>query len=185
MIWIIVHIPAFIMSVTLLYDYNQWKLLTFYSGYCALIFFVVTLSLSPLKIIFPKLVIVTKLNRYRRQLGVASFSYAFIHLSCFLIKRILKGFTEGLIYFFHPAIIPAFWIAFPILLVLALTSNQYSIKKLSFPAWKKLHKTVYVAEVAIMLHMTLTGDFLIMLMFFIPLCTLQLLKYKKTTSSKF
>jgi len=66
-----------------------------------------------------------------------------------------------------------------------LTSNQYSIKKLSFSGWKKLHKTVYVAEVAIMLHMTLTGDFLIMLMFFVPLCTLQLLKYKKTTSSKF
>ena len=134
MIWIIVHIPAFIMSVTLLYDYNQWKLLTFYSGYCALIFFVVTLSLNPLKIIFPKLVLVTKLNRYRRQLGVASFSYAFIHLSCFLIKRILKGFAEGLIYFFHPAIIPAFWIAFPILFSSSF-DQQPILYKEAFFSW--------------------------------------------------
>lgn len=182
MIWIIVHIPALIMSIMLIYDYKQWKLLTFYSGYCALVFFVITLSLTPLKTIFPKWVILTKLNRYRRQLGVASFTHTLIHLSCFLIKRIIKGFSEGLVYFFHPAIIPAFWIAFPILLILALTSNQYSIRKISFLRWKKLHKTVYIAEIAIMLHMTLTGDFLMMLMFFVPLCGIQLLKYKKEKS---
>ena len=85
----------------------------------------------------------------------------------------MGGFWQGLVYFLHPAIVPAFFIAFPIMFMLAITSNNYSVKKLSFTKWKKLHKLVYVAEIAIVAHLVLTGNLRLMLLTFIPLCALQ------------
>jgi sulfoxide reductase heme-binding subunit YedZ len=90
----------------------------------------------------------------------------------------MGGFLQGLVYFLHPAIIPAFFIAFPIMLMLAVTSNNYSVKKLSFSKWKRLHKTVYIAEFAIMVHMALMGSLRLMLFLFIPLCFLQFMRRK-------
>lgn len=176
--WVIFHTPAVIMLFMLCWDYTLCKKLTSYSGYFALAFFVITLFLNPLKSLKPKWVWVIKLNRYRRQLGVASFSYVLIHLTCFIMKRIMGGFLQGLVYFLHPAIIPAFFIAFPIMLMLAVTSNNYSVKKLSFSKWKRLHKTVYIAEFAIMVHMALMGSLRLMLFLFIPLCFLQFMRRK-------
>lgn len=177
-VWAITHLPVSIMVLMLIYDPTQWKLLTPYSGYFAVSFFVLTLSLNPLKSLKPKWIWILKLNRHRREFGVASFFYALLHFMCFLVKR--GSIQEALPYFSHPAIIPALYIAFPILLILAITSNQYFIRKLSFPKWKQLHKKVYLAEPAIILHMVLIGDLLFALLFFVPLSILQFLRIKKT-----
>ncbi|MCX7343017.1 MAG: ferric reductase-like transmembrane domain-containing protein [Proteobacteria bacterium] len=176
--WVIFHVPAVIMLLMLCWDYTLCKKLTSYSGYFALAFFVTTLLLNPLKSFKLKWVWVIKLNRYRRQLGVASFSYVLIHLTCFIIKRVMGGFLQGLVYFLHPAIIPAFFIAFPIMLVMAVTSNNYSVKRLSFAKWKRLHKTVYMAELAVMVHVVLMGSLRLMLFSFVPLCFLQFMRRK-------
>ncbi len=178
--WILPHVPALLMIGALIYDYRYYKAMTSYSGYFAVFFLTLTLALNPLRKLFPTWIWVAKLNRSRRQLGVASFSYALIHLSCYVIKRILAGFWETIQYFAHPTIIPGLWIAFPILLVLAITSNQISIKKLGFPCWKKLHRTVYVAQAAAALHMALVGEIKLMLMIFSPLYVLQYLGRRKT-----
>ena len=175
--WVITQLPALIMALMLVCSPVQWKLLTSYSGYLAVSFLVLTLSLNPLKNLQPQWIWVLKLNRYRRQLGVASFSCALIHFVCFLIKR--GSFYKAVPYFLHPAIIPAIGIAFPILLMLAMTSNNYSVKKLSFSKWKQLHKTVYIAEAAVITHMILMGELLFALCFFIPLGILQLLRCRK------
>ncbi|MDD5016296.1 MAG: ferric reductase-like transmembrane domain-containing protein [Atribacterota bacterium] len=180
MMWFISHFLCIAMLAILMMHINTWPTILFYSGYLSLGFLVTTLALNPLIKLFPYTWLI-KLNRHRRELGVASFSYAAIHLLCFIIKRIIKGdlFTNGWIYFLHPGIISVFFIAFPILLVLAITSNQYSIKKLSFPLWKKLHKKVYIAEIAIFIHMILTNNTTIAVYIFIPLVILQLTRYGK------
>ena len=175
--WIVTQLPALIMALMLVCDPAQWELFTSYSGYLAVSFLVLTLSLNPIKNLWPQWIWVLKLNRYRRQLGVASFSCALIHFTCFLIKR--GSFYKAVPYFLHPAIIPAIGIAFPILLILAMTSNNYSVKKLSFPKWKKLHKTVYIAEVAVITHMILMGELVFALCFFIPLGILQFFRCRK------
>ena len=182
LVWIISHLPFFVMLFMLICDYKMWQPLTPYSGYFSVTFFVITLGLNPL-IKYKPFVWAIQLNRYRRPLGVASFSYALIHLLCFTIKRIINDFWNGWIYFFHPSIIPALFIAFPILFLLAVTSNQYSLKKLSFPKWKQLHTKAYIAEASIILHMILTGNTFIMALFFLPLLTLQLLRRRKKTAS--
>jgi sulfoxide reductase heme-binding subunit YedZ len=178
--WIVFYVPAIAMLSILCWDYTLYKEFISYSGYLALSFFFITLILNPLKSFKPKWMWVIKFSRYRRELGVASFSYALVHLTCFIIKRIIGGFFEGLVYFLHPAIIPAFFIAFPIMLMLAVTSNDYSVKKLSFPKWKKLHKSVYLAELAIMVHLILMENLLLTLFTFVPLSFLQIKRFKKT-----
>ncbi|RZI46961.1 ferric reductase-like transmembrane domain-containing protein [Candidatus Finniella inopinata] len=177
-IWILTQLPAVVMGMMLTYNGSQWELLTPYSAYFAVSFLVLTLSLNPIKKLKPQWVWVLKLNRHRRQLGVASFSCALIHFVCFLIMR--GSFYKAVPYFFHPAIIPGVWVAFPILLVLAISSNNRSVKKLTFPKWKQLHRTVYLAEGVIIVHMILMGEFVFALCFFVPLVGLQLLRFKNT-----
>lgn len=180
--WIASHLVFILMTLTLAYDYRTWEIILPYAGYFAFGFLVVTLALNPIIKIRPYLWMI-KLNRYRRQLGVAAFSYASIHILCFLIKRVLDGKWQ---YLLHPGIIPVLFIGFPIFFILAITSNQYSIKKLSFKKWKSLHKKVYIAEAAIFIHLLLTGSKKLAIITFLPLVSLQLLrrfmeKRKETT----
>jgi len=183
LVWIGIHVPAFVMITTLFVDRNQHATVLIHAGYWAVACLVITLSLNPLIVIFKSTWLRT-INQYRRHLGVASFSYTFIHALCFFIKRIdLDLWQGGWQYFFHPAIAPAFLLAFPILLVLAITSNHFSIKFLSPIRWKKLHKCVYIAEIAIIVHMVLTGYGMQALLLFVPLIILQLIRQKMQIGS--
>jgi sulfoxide reductase heme-binding subunit YedZ len=180
--WILTHTPAVLMLLILAFDPSQWKLLTPYSGYCAVGFLILVLSLHPLKMLWPHWILLIKLNRHRQEIGVAAFSYAAIHVLCFLIKR---GSLEATLpYLIHPALIPVVWVGFPVLIILALTSNQYSKKKLTAIKWKKLHKLVYLAEAAIFLHMILVGEKVWAFILFTPLVILQLMRRVKNTKNK-
>src|SRR3989338_8138550 len=174
--WIITHLAAVVMAVMLLLISGSWKTLTPYSGYSSACFLVAILALNPLKSLFPTLLWVTKLNRHRQEIGVAAFSYAVIHLICFIVKR--GGFNETLPYLFlHPAIVPAFWVAFIVMFLLALTSNRRSMKTLGFAKWKKLHKKVYYAELAVFIHMIILKEVMWALILFTPLLLLQLARH--------
>lgn len=179
--WVITHIIFLGMVIMLAFDYTNWTIILPYAGYLALGFFITTLLLNPLLKVKPYTWLL-KLNRYRRQIGVASFSYAFLHAGCFIIKRALDGEWA---YLLHPAILPVLLVGFPILFLLALTSNQYSIKKLSFKKWKNLHNKIYIAELAIIIHLFFTGETVLAISTFGPLICFQLFrryqnKVKKT-----
>lgn len=169
--WVWPHVAVFVMLGMLIVHPAYWDLLTTYSGYSAVGFLVLVLSFSPLKELFPKLMIVTKLNRHRRELGVAAFSFAAIHVLCFIIKR--GGLMETLPYALHPALISVVWVSFPIFFLLAITSNQFSLKKMGFVKWKKLHKMVYWAEVGIIIHMIFVGQAFWASIIFLPLVFIQ------------
>lgn len=168
------------MGLMLLINPQNWKVLTSYSGYSSVGFLIAVLSLNPLKKLIPKWLLITYLNRYRRELGVAAFSYATVHFLCFIIKR--GGILETLPYAIHPAIAPVLLVAYPIFFLLAISSNQYSIKKLTFLKWKRLHSKVYFAECAIILHMILMGQKLWASVLFIPLLILQFWRKRKEST---
>jgi methionine sulfoxide reductase heme-binding subunit len=172
--WLLTHLFVVVMGIMLVINPQNWKPLTSYSGYAAVGFLIALLSLNPLKKLQPKLMLVTYLNRYRRELGVAAFSFATVHLICFIIKR--GGIFNTLPYALHPAIAPALLVAYPIFFLLAITSNQYSVKKLTFVKWKKLHSTVYIAEAGIILHMILVGQKMWAAILFIPVLILQFMR---------
>jgi sulfoxide reductase heme-binding subunit YedZ len=175
------NLPALIMVGMLGYDPRLWEPFTFYSAYTTLTLLVLVLALNPLQSLVPTSIFIKKVNRYRRQIGVAVFLYAFVHVLCFYIKR--GSFTEFMQYMLHPAIIPGLF-AFIILIVLAITSNNMSVKKLGSLRWKKLHKFVYVAEWLVVIHMLLMFDYLWAAVFFIPLMTLQYMRRRKRKKRK-
>lgn len=115
--WALTHLPLIIMIILLAYLPSAAKLLLEYSGYVAVLFLVITLVLNPIKSMEPNWIWVSKLNRYRKHLGVACFSYTSFHFVCFFAD---KGFDTALRFFVHPALFPCIFIAFPILLALTI-----------------------------------------------------------------
>jgi sulfoxide reductase heme-binding subunit YedZ len=87
----------------------------------------------------------------RRMLGLFTFFYASLHFTIWLWvdqafsgANIINDITE------RPYITVGF-MAWLLLLVLAGTSNHYSIKRLG-KSWKSLHRAVYVAAIFGVLH---------------------------------
>jgi sulfoxide reductase heme-binding subunit YedZ len=117
-------------------------------GLTALILLVASLACTPLKTVFGW----TWPIRIRRELGLFAFFYAALHVLTYagidqsldvgaifadVVKRkfIFVGFT-----------------AFVLLVPLALTSTQDSVKRLGFVKWKRLHRLVYVAAILAAIH---------------------------------
>lgn len=89
----------------------------------------------------------------RRYLGVLSFLILISHV---LFYFIFEGFEKKALQQLYTKTYLIFAVlAFIILLVLTLTSNNYSVKKLGMRNWKKIHKGVYIAFVFFGIHILL------------------------------
>jgi sulfoxide reductase heme-binding subunit YedZ len=182
--WIITHFPAFIMLIYLAIDTNWRKIFFKYSAYIAVVFLIISLALNPLKSLFPTSFFLKELNKYRREFGVTVFSYTLIHILCYIIKK--GGLKAALPYIFtKTALIPAVYIALPILLIMTLSSNDISVKKLGYSKWKNIHKNIYLAEIAIFIHMILVEEAFYAFLLFTPLFILQITKIIKAKKLKY
>lgn len=117
-------------------------------GQGGLILLLITLAMTPLQ----------KLTRWggwmqvRRQLGLWSFTYILLHLSAYAV--FILGLDMGQLAVElrkRPYIIIGF-VAFLMLLAMAVTSNRWSMRRLG-GAWKKLHRLIYVILALGLLHM--------------------------------
>ena len=156
---------------------KPWKKLLINSGTIALSFFVGGLFLNPLALILPQVKFFKKLNCYRREIGLTTFMYAVFHFICFSFRLVEKKGWYDLSVFFKPVIYTG-TVGLLILLPLALTSNNWSVRKLGRLKWKKLHRWIYLAEMALFIHLFLR-DRLEALLFFLPLFIFQILRMKK------
>lgn len=118
-------------------------------GLWALRFLIVSLAISPARRF-------TGINliRYRRAFGLMAFVYAVLHVIVYVwldqglnLAEIWKDIVK------RPYITIGM-IAFLILIPLAATSNAASIKRLG-ATWQKLHRWVYLAAAAAVLHFAL------------------------------
>lgn len=121
--------------------------LFYWTGALCGIFLLLTLAVTPLTKAFPAAPWRNWLIKRRRYLGVASFAYMFIHTVFWLyvasFQRIMKSFTE-------PDLLMA-WASGILFTLLALTSNDFSVRKLG-RGWKKLQNWVFVAGFLAYLH---------------------------------
>lgn len=118
-------------------------------GFAALIGYVLTLLPTILRIVFPQTkgtAIHKWLLQNRRQIGVLSFFFTAIHGYPYLHKRNLDV-GDAMTYAIY---IQGVW-AFVVLLILAATSNNWSVKKLK-QNWKQLHKLTYTLIFIIAWH---------------------------------
>ena len=102
---------------------------------------ILTLAITPLRLMFANAHWPVWLLHRRRYLGVASFFYALLHTIVYLQKKASLAliWQEGLSFNMWSG-----WLAFCIFLALAMTSNDVSVRRLK-RTWKKLHRWVYLA----------------------------------------
>ena len=126
---------------------NPIETITRFTGSWALIFLLGSLAVTPLR----RITGWNDLVKLRRMIGLFAFFYASLHFATFI----------GLDHFFdfraigndivkRPYVTAGF-IAFVILVPLALTSNAAMIRRLG-KRWQRLHRWVYVAAIAAVIH---------------------------------
>ena len=117
------------------------------TGFWALLILLLTLCLTPVRLVWG----VTWQLQFRRMLGLMMFFYASLHIAVYLwldygfdwpdiVKDIIK----------HPYVLvgaSAYLLTVP----LALTSNQYMMKKLR-EHWKQLHYSIYLIAMLAVVH---------------------------------
>jgi sulfoxide reductase heme-binding subunit YedZ len=116
-------------------------------GLWALRFVVAGLTVTPLRRFGGP-----NLLRFRRALGLLAFFYALAHLLAYMVFD--KGLDAHDIVadILKRPYITIGMFAFAILLPLAITSNGAMIKRMGAAAWQKLHRWIYVASIAAVVH---------------------------------
>jgi sulfoxide reductase heme-binding subunit YedZ len=149
-LYIIGFIPAvftFYLAATNQLGADPAKELEHELGEIALQLLVVTLLITPLRNWFN-----INFVKFRRAIGLLAFFYTALHLLTYLIldqqlwwDAIIKDITK------RPYIIIGV-VAFVVMIPLAITSNNRSLRRWGPIIWKRLHKLTYVAAIAGGLH---------------------------------
>lgn len=126
---------------------NPVEKLTHQTGLWGLYFLLITLGITPLK----KITGISWPVSLRRMMGLYAFFYACLHLTVyfwldqtFLWQAIIEDIVK------RPYITLGLT-AWLLLLPLALTSNQFSMRLLK-KNWKRLHRLVYIAALLVVVH---------------------------------
>jgi sulfoxide reductase heme-binding subunit YedZ len=122
---------------------------TFFTGHGTLRLLVITLAISPIRKLTPKL---AWLVRFRRMLGLYTFFYACLHLMTYVWLYAGFSLTTMVDDISRRWFITAGLAAWLLMLPLALTSTRWSIRKLGGKNWNRLHKLVYLAAIAGVIH---------------------------------
>lgn len=123
------------------------------SGVWAAQLLILTMAVTPVRLLFRRGHWLVWLVRRRRDLGVATFAYACAHTAVYVIRKndlrvIVQEATE-------PWLLVG-WIALAIFLALAATSNDASVRILR-RAWKRLHRLVYAGAILVFAHWALSA----------------------------
>ncbi|WP_417503814.1 sulfite oxidase heme-binding subunit YedZ [Marinomonas gallaica] len=148
---IVFLLPFFWMLGSLLlghYFPDPGKLLMRLSGIWACVLMAAALSVTPLM----KFKHFKALTRYRRFIGLSAFFYAILHFVIYLV--LFAGLSWRWIRsdLLEKPYIYAGVLALVVLFVLAITSTKKMMKRLG-RNWKRLHRFVYLAALAILLHL--------------------------------
>jgi sulfoxide reductase heme-binding subunit YedZ len=127
---------------------NPLEFVTRTTGMLTLVFLMLTLAVSPMRSVFR----LNALIKFRRMLGLFAFFYGFLHLMTYIafdryfnIKSVPADIASR-------PFIAIGMAAFFLMLPLAITSTNKMVKRLGGKRWNKLHRLVYVAGIAGVLH---------------------------------
>lgn len=151
----IVFVNALVPLVLLLWDVyrkqvgpNPLDFATRTTGMLTLIFLSLTVAVTPLRKIFG----INSLVKVRRMLGLFAFFYGSLHLLTYIwFDREFNLLSVGPDVVKRPFIL-AGMTAFVLMLPLAITSTNKMVKRLGGKRWARLHRLVYLAAIAAVVH---------------------------------
>jgi len=127
---------------------NPIEFITHTTGDWTLRFILFTLCVTPLR----KLLTLPELIRFRRMLGLFAFFYGCLHFTTYIwldkffdLKEVWKDIAK------RPYITVGF-LAFVLLIPLAITSTAGWIRRLGGRRWQLLHRAIYVSAAAGVVH---------------------------------
>ena len=178
--WTLLSLPAIPLAIDLVEEQRYYGEIMYRSGIWSCGFLVVGLMVTPLRTLLTNISeyrqaqarqAIFVMIRNRRYLGVAAMGYAMLHTAFYLRKL---GDLETVVSDVTRFEIVTGWIALVVLLLLGLTSNDYSVQKMA-RRWKSLHKWVYVGAIAVFVHWFLFDyRYREIYYWFVPLLSLQL-----------
>lgn len=121
------------------------------SGEWAVRLLILTLSVTPLMMLFKGWEFTRLLRKSRRHFGVASAAYAALHVTAYVMGEgtLAKVLAQATAWEYL-----AGWAAFAIFLPLAATSSDWAVRKLG-SRWKPLQRWTYAAALLVLLHWSL------------------------------
>jgi sulfoxide reductase heme-binding subunit YedZ len=119
------------------------------TGYNALLMLILSLAITPLRLISPRL---SWLIKFRRLFGLFAFFYATIHLATYVALYLNFDMSVFKADITKRRFIIAGFAAYVLLLPLAATSTTWAIRKLGGKRWNRLHKLVYLAAICGIIH---------------------------------
>ncbi len=126
---------------------NPIEFITHYTGDWALYFLLITLAISPLRVITGS----NAYTRFRRMLGLFAFFYACIHFTTYFVLDQFFDFQAIIEDIVKRPYITVGFTAFVLLLPLAVTSTQKMIMRLG-SRWRQLHSMIYPLTGLAILH---------------------------------
>ena len=116
-------------------------------GEWALWFLIAGLAISPIQYLTG-----IRLVRYRRAIGLIAFAYVLLHFSVYIFLDRQMDWSAIWVDILKRPYITIGVCSFALLLPLALTSNDWSVRRLGAEAWRRLHLLVYIAAPLGALH---------------------------------
>lgn len=127
---------------------NPIEFITHATGDWTLRFIIFTLCITPSR----KLLALPDLIRFRRMLGLFAFFYGCLHFTTYIwldkffdLKEVWKDIAK------RPYITAGF-LAFVLLIPLAITSTAGWIRRLGGRRWQMLHRAIYISAAAGVIH---------------------------------
>jgi sulfoxide reductase heme-binding subunit YedZ len=127
---------------------NPLEFATRTTGMLTLVFLSLTVAITPLRRIFR----LNSLVKFRRMLGLFAFFYGSLHLLTYIwFDRLFNFVSVGADVVQRPFIL-AGMTAFLLMVPLAITSTNKMVKRIGGKRWAKLHRLVYLAAIAGVVH---------------------------------
>jgi sulfoxide reductase heme-binding subunit YedZ len=123
--------------------------ITLTTGYNALLMLFLSLAISPLRNLSPRL---SWLIKFRRLLGLFAFFYASLHLATYIALYMNFDLSVFKTDITKRRFIIAGFAAWTLLVPLAATSTTWAIRKLGGKNWNRLHMLVYLAAICGIVH---------------------------------
>ncbi len=127
---------------------NPLEFVTRTTGMLTLVFLTITVALTPARKI-------TRLNwlvKFRRMLGLYAFFYGSLHLLTYVWFDRFFNFPSMVRDIVQRPFVAVGMTAFFLMVPLAITSTTKMVKRLGGKRWGKLHKLIYLAAIAGVLH---------------------------------